>query len=237
MATLGKELGITTSPARGIQGDADRQGVDDLLDHGLVDVEGPIGLVICGRPQSIAGDRVHPVDFHGCVCQSLVGEHPADLRDPCRHEVAIRLPGERAQQRNALKPEQIRPRVFIAHLTEASDAPPDRPPTYRVASAVSLRHAQDQQAQTGENTRVEFPAAFPSTAANPTVSTSLDLARKTSRLPSDDASRTPHRPRVWATSEVLVHKEIRGEWPQAPPIESAPRNTDPALPATRSRLS
>jgi hypothetical protein len=98
--------------------------------------------------------------------------------------------------------------------------PPDGPPTYRVASAVSLRHAQDQQAPTGERT---LAWSFRSPCARlfyqppqriQLCPLRLDLARKTSRLPSDGPAEHRIDPESGQPAKSLSTKRSEGNRPK-----------------------
>jgi hypothetical protein len=116
VAARGQQRREPPGAAGGIHRHARRDGVDDLLDDRLVEVERRVVAVVVGRrPHPVAVDRAHALDLHRRAGQRLVGEQLPDLGDPCLHEVVVVLTDESAQQRDALEPEQVRQRVLVDH--------------------------------------------------------------------------------------------------------------------------
>ena len=104
---------MATRPARCVQRDAQGQPVQDPAHHGLLDLEQLVaGLVVPRRPLPVALLHRHRRLLD--TVAELVGrvEQRAYLLDAGERELPVVLPGERAQQRDALETEDVRQGVL-----------------------------------------------------------------------------------------------------------------------------
>src|SRR5829696_6104216 len=94
---------VPPGAARGVEGNADRNPVEDLAHDRLLDLEELVRLVVVpGGPAVIAfARRDRPRLDPGAEGVRRL-EQRADLAEPRQRELAVMLAGERAQERDAL---------------------------------------------------------------------------------------------------------------------------------------
>jgi hypothetical protein len=98
-------------PAGRVDGRARGQGVEDRQQSRLLDLEDGVGSVEC-RPAVVGLPRAERHDLDAGAPAIRVGEQLAQLGQPGPDERLVVLPGERAEQRDALDPGEVRERVL-----------------------------------------------------------------------------------------------------------------------------
>jgi Short C-terminal domain len=115
VASGGKVGRVPPGSAGGVQRDASRHAGEQVAHDGLLKVDQVVGLVVVLGPGVVAflgRDRAG----HRPVAELVGGvKQLADLGDPGLGELAVVLPVECAQERDALEPEQIRHRMLVHH--------------------------------------------------------------------------------------------------------------------------
>ena len=116
MASCRQVFRVPAGAARGVDGDACRPPVEDLVYERFLEIEQPIArLVIARRPHAVSVNRVDAVDQNALPVQRLVVEQLTYLGETRLDELTIELPGERTQQRDTLEAEQVCQWVLVDH--------------------------------------------------------------------------------------------------------------------------
>jgi hypothetical protein len=116
VAQLGEVTGMPSGAARHVERKADGQVVEDLADHGLLEIDELVpGLVVRLGPRPVPLGRGHRGEGHAVApVVRRLHERP-NLGDPRQGEVAVVLTREGAQQRGTFNPQQIGERVLVDH--------------------------------------------------------------------------------------------------------------------------